>query len=225
VVAHHEAEDAVDEVGDVAEGAGLGAVAEDGDGLALEGLAAEGGDDAAVLGAHARAVGVEDADDAGFDAVVAVVGHDDGFGEALGFVVDAAGADGVDVAPVGFDLRMDEGVAVDLGGGGEQEARALGLGQAEGVVGAQRADLEGLDRQFEVVDGAGGRGEVEDVVQGAGKSMWVVTLWWMNSKSVRERRWAMLSRLPVRRLSMARRGGLRRGGGRRGGSRGSRRRR
>ena len=78
------------------------AIAEEGEGLALEGLAAEGGDDAAVVGAHAGAVGVEDADDAGFKMVEAVVGHDDGFGEALGFIVDAARPDWVDVSPDGL---------------------------------------------------------------------------------------------------------------------------
>ena len=60
-----------------------------------------------------------------FDAVVAVVGHDGGLGEALGFVVDRARADGVDVAPVGFDLGMHLGVAVALGGGGVEVAGAV----------------------------------------------------------------------------------------------------
>ena len=78
-------------------------------GFAAERLLHEVGDDAAVVGLQARAVGVEDADDVGVDVVVAVVGHGGGFGEALGFVVDGAWADGVDVAPVGFDLRMHGG--------------------------------------------------------------------------------------------------------------------
>ena len=65
-------------------------------------------------GPHARAVGVEDADDAGVEAVEPVVRHRHGLGEALGLVVHAAGADRVDVAPVGLGLRVDLGVAVDL---------------------------------------------------------------------------------------------------------------
>ena len=60
---------------------------------------------------------------------------------------------------------MDQRVAVHLRGGGEQEARALGLGQAERVVRAQAADLEGLDGHAQVVDGRGGRGEMEDEVE------------------------------------------------------------
>ena len=62
-----EAHDAVDEVRDEAEGAGLRAVAVDGEGLAAQGLHHEVGDDAAVVGLQARAVGVEDADEVGVD--------------------------------------------------------------------------------------------------------------------------------------------------------------
>ncbi len=156
--------DAVDQVVDVAEGAGLRAVAEDRHRLAGERLRHEGGHHPAVAQAHARPVGVEDAHDPGLEPVVAVVGHHHRLGEPLRFVVDPARADRVDVAPVGFRLRVHQRVAVDLGGRGEQDAGAFGLGQAERVVGAQRADLEGLDRQLEIVDRAGGRGEVEDEV-------------------------------------------------------------
>ena len=48
--------------------------------------------------------------------VLAVVVKEQGFGAALAFVVAAADADGVDVAPVGFDLRVHGGVAIDLAG-------------------------------------------------------------------------------------------------------------
>ena len=91
---------------------------------------------------HARAERVEDPHDARVDAVSAVVGHRDRLGEALGLVVHAARPDRVDVAPVVLALGMDERIAVDLGGRGEQEARALRLGDAERVVGAERADLQ-----------------------------------------------------------------------------------
>src|SRR5207247_2077831 len=102
----HDGGQAADGVGDEAEGAGLGAIAGDGDGVVLEGLADEIGDDAAVGGVHARAVGVEDSDDAGVGATFAVVGHGAGFGEAFGFFVHGAQADGVDVAPEIFALDV-----------------------------------------------------------------------------------------------------------------------
>ena len=67
-------------------------------------------------------------------------------------VVDAPGADRVDVPPVGLGLRVDLRVAVGLRGGGEQEASALLLGQAQGVQGPGGPDLHGLDGQLQVVD-------------------------------------------------------------------------
>ena len=69
-------QDAIDEIGDVAEAARLRAVAVDGERLAAQRLHHEVGDDAAVVGLETRAVGVEDADQVGIDAVVTVIGHD-----------------------------------------------------------------------------------------------------------------------------------------------------
>ena len=168
LVGVREAEDAVDEVGDVAEAACLEAVAVDGEGLAGEGLEHEVGDDAAVVGLQARAVGVEDAHRAGVEGVVAAPGGDDGLGEALGLVIDGARADGVDAAPVGFDLGMDLGVAVALGCGGVEEAGVILAREVEDVDGADGAGEEGFGAEAGVVHGRGGRGEVEDEVDGAG---------------------------------------------------------
>ena len=103
-------------------------------------------------------------DDAGVDALLAVVGHRQRLGVALGLVVDAARADRVDVAPVVLGLGMDLGVAVDLRGRGEQEPRPLELRQPEHVVGPVGADLERVERQPRVVDRARRRGEVVDEV-------------------------------------------------------------
>jgi hypothetical protein len=97
-------------------------------------------------------------------ALLAVVGHRQRLGVALGLVVDAARADRVDVAPVGLGLRVDLRVAVDLRGRGEEEARAMLLGQAERVMGAVGADLERVQRQAQVVDRRGRGGEVVDEV-------------------------------------------------------------
>ena len=91
----------------------------------------EGGNRTSVVRSHFLAVGVENTTDVSIYVVCPVVGHGDRLGEALGLVVDAADADGVDVAPVVFALRMAFGVAVDFAGAGEEKARALCLGQAE----------------------------------------------------------------------------------------------
>ena len=120
-----------DQIAHVTERAGLAAVAEDGDRPVGERLAQEGRDGAAVVSAHPRPVGVEDPDDRRVHALLAVVGHRQGLGVPLGLVVDASRADRVHVAPVLLGLRVDLRVAVDLAGGGEQEAGPVGLGQPE----------------------------------------------------------------------------------------------
>ena len=153
-----------DQVVDVAERPRLAAVAEDRDRPVGQRLAQEGRDRAAVVRAHPRAVRVEDPHDRRVDALLAVVGHRQRLGVALGLVVDAARADRVDVAPVVLGLRVDLRVAVDLARRGEQEAGAVRLGQAERVVRAVRADLQRVQRQAQVVDRRRRRGEVVDEV-------------------------------------------------------------
>ncbi len=59
-------------------------------------------------------VRVEDADDACVDTVQPVVGHRHGLSEALGLVVHAANADGIDVAPVFLGLRVHLWIAIGL---------------------------------------------------------------------------------------------------------------
>ena len=167
-VAVEQGQEAPDLVVDVGERPRLGAVAVDRDRLARQRLGEEVRHRPPVVGPHARAVGVEDAHDAHVEAVVAVVRHRHRLGEALGLVVDAAGADRVDVAPVGLGLRVHERVAVDLAGRGQEELGALGLGQAEAVVRAEAADLEDLDRDALEVDRRRRAGEVHHGVDGAG---------------------------------------------------------
>src|SRR5918995_6940336 len=67
--------EAVDHVVDVAEAARVRTVAEDRQRLVLERLAPERGGGAAVVGPHARAIGVEDSGDGGVHALLAVVRH------------------------------------------------------------------------------------------------------------------------------------------------------
>src|SRR5690606_245402 len=67
VAVESDLEEAAHEVADVAEGAGLAAVAVDGQALPAQGRADEGRDRPSVVRGHAGAVGVEDAHDAAVD--------------------------------------------------------------------------------------------------------------------------------------------------------------
>src|SRR5580704_1517547 len=159
-----QAQNAIDEIGDITEAARLRTVAVDGEGLPLQGLHHEVRDDAAVVGLEPGAIGVEDTDEVGIHTVVAMVGHDGSLREALGFIVDRTQADGIDITPVGLDLGMDLGIAVALGGRGVEVAGAMFAGEVERVEGAGGADEEGLGTKTSVVSGAGRRGEVEDEI-------------------------------------------------------------
>ena len=149
------------EVVDVADRPGLHAVAGHRHRLAAQRLPDEGGDRPPVVRAHPRPEGVEDPHDAGVDPVGPAVGRGHRLGEPLGLVVDAARAHRVDVAPVGLRLRVHLRVAVHLGGGGRARTGPPSPCQAQRVQRADRADLERLDRQLEVVDRRGRAREVQ----------------------------------------------------------------
>src|SRR5439155_6845466 len=72
----------------------------------------------------------------------------------------------VHVAPVGFGLRVDLGIAVHLAGGGQEIASVVSLRQPERVERTNAVDLEGVDGMPQVVSGAGRTGEVQDEVNG-----------------------------------------------------------
>src|SRR5581483_11596126 len=155
-----------DQVIDVAERARLRPVAVDGQRLAVERLVDEVDRSAAVVTAHARAVGVEDARDARVHSLLLVVRHRQRLGVALRLVVDAARPDRVHVAPVGLRLRMHLRVAVHLARRGDQKAGALPLGETKGVMRAVGADLQRRKRHAHVVHRAGKRREMEHEVDG-----------------------------------------------------------
>ena len=125
----------------------------------------EVGDHAAVLRVHVGPVGVEDAHHAHVHAVLARVVGAERLGHALALVVAGADADGVDVAPVGLHLRVDERVAVDLARGGVEDAGLRLEREVEHVHDAEDGALRRLYRVLLVVDGRGGAGEVVDLVE------------------------------------------------------------
>ena len=164
MAAIHQPDHAFHQVVHVAEGAGLAAVAVEGERLAAQGLHDEVAHHPAVIGQHARPVGVEDAHHADLGAVHALVVETEGFGDALALVVTAADADRVHAAAVALGLGVHLGVAIHLGGAGQQQAGTDAAGQAEHVVGTEEARLGGLDRVELVVHRRGGAGQMPDAV-------------------------------------------------------------
>ena len=139
------AHQSVDQVVDVTERSGLGAVAVDRQRPAGQGRHDEVGYDAAVVRTHARAVGVEDPSDLDRHVVLAAVVEEQRLGAPLALVVAGPDTDRVDVAPVALVLRVYFRVAVHLGGGGQQDPRLRALGQAQHVDGSDHGRLRRLD--------------------------------------------------------------------------------
>ena len=96
--------------------------------------------------------------------MVAMIRHRDRFGEALRLIINATRPDRVHVAPVIFLLRMDQRVAVTFRGRCKNERGLFVLGQAERVMGAERAHFQGRNRQLKIIDRAGRRREMKDVI-------------------------------------------------------------
>lgn len=67
-----------------------------------------------VIGLHVRTVRVEDARDANLNVVLGLKGVGEGLERPFAFVVAGAGAEAVNVAPIGLGLAADLGVTVDL---------------------------------------------------------------------------------------------------------------
>src|SRR5438270_4712539 len=156
--------EAVNFVTHVAEAARLVAIAVNRERFAAQSLLHEIGDDASVIELHARAVGIKDANDARVHFVITVVGHGYRFGETLGLVVNRARPDRVHIPPIGFLLRMLQGISVTLRRGRDEILRAVFMSDVEGVKGANGADLERGNPMNCVIDRAGGAGEVEHVI-------------------------------------------------------------
>src|SRR5205814_3918412 len=66
--------------------------------------------------------------------------------------------------PIILLLRMNERVSVAFGSRCEQEGGFFRLREAEGVVRAKRTDLQGWDRQFEIINRTGRRCEMKNVI-------------------------------------------------------------
>jgi hypothetical protein len=130
----------------------------------LQRLDDEVGDDAPVIGVHARPIGVEDAGDPDLEAMLAEIVEEQGLGAALAFVVAGARPDRVDIAAIALGLRMQGRVAIDLGGRGLKDPGLEALGEAQHVDRADDAGLGGLHRIELIVDRRGRAGEVVDLV-------------------------------------------------------------
>jgi hypothetical protein len=110
----HQLDEPGDEIVDIAEGARLRPVAEYRDVAVEKGLDDEGRDHAPVVGMRPRSVCVEDARHLDGQLVLAPIVKEQCLGTALALIVAGPRSDRVDVAPIGFRLRVDAWIAVNF---------------------------------------------------------------------------------------------------------------
>ena len=168
LVGHHEPVNAFDEVGNITETPRLFSVAINRQRHPAQRLKNEVRQCAAVVQTHPRPIGIEDSHDARVHFMIAVIRHGHGFGKALGFIINAARANGVHVSPVVFVLWRNFRVAVTFAGGSKKKLRILGPREAQSIVRAERPHLQRGDGHLEVIHRACGRGKVQHVVHGPG---------------------------------------------------------
>ena len=90
--------------------------------------------------------------------------EEQGLGTTFALVITRTDSDRIDVAPVGLGLRMQFGIAIDLGGGGLENPRTSALGKPETMNRSHHRGLDGLDRVVLVVRRRGRAGEVVDLI-------------------------------------------------------------
>lgn len=113
----HQAHHTVNQIITVAETAGLTAVTIDGNILILQCLQNKVADHPAIIGMHPGTIGIENPNE--FDGKTALhpVAVEQRFGTTLALIIAGPYANGIDVAPVFLDLRMNERITVNLTGG------------------------------------------------------------------------------------------------------------
>ena len=155
----------VDEVVAVLERTRLTAVAVDRDVLVAKRLHDEVRDHTAVLRMHARSVGIEDAHHPRVDIELANTVRNQRLAHSFAFVVAAADANRVDIAPLMLLLRMHQRIAVDFARRAMEQLRVITQCELE----AEEDALDGRHRREHrtrlIVDRRGGTCEIVDLVE------------------------------------------------------------
>ena len=93
-----------------------------------------------------------------------VVRHGHRLGKAFRLVVDPARSNRIYVPPIVLFLRMNKWIPITFAGRSKQEGRPFCLGQTQSVVSTKGSHLQGLDRQLQIIDRAGRRGKMKDII-------------------------------------------------------------
>src|ERR1700678_1479897 len=113
---------------------------------------------------QSRTIRIKNTNQMSIDLVVAVVSHYGSLGESLRLVIYRTRSSRIHVSPVGFDLRMNLGIAIALRGRCMKIASVMSPRYIERIQCPRRTHQKRLHSQPSVIHRACGRSEVEDVI-------------------------------------------------------------
>src|SRR5690606_13698552 len=87
-----------------------------------------------IVKPHARTISIENTHNTGFQLMVSMISHCNGFLIALGFIVHTPWTYGVYISPIGFRLRVYRWIAINFRGGGYQHTGTFFLCQSQQMV-------------------------------------------------------------------------------------------
>ena len=97
--------------------------------------------------------------------MAAMIGHCHCFCKALGFIVDAAWTDWIDMPPVIFCLWVNLWVTVDFARTCQKETSSLGQCKSKGIMCAQTTHFERLYRQLKIIYWTSRAGEMKNCIK------------------------------------------------------------
>src|SRR3954467_374085 len=160
----HQQFQAADEIIHEAEASGLRTVTVNGDRVAAQRLDDEVRNDASVILQHSRSIGVENASDFDLQSIKAVIVEYQRFGGPLAFVVTSPRTYRIDMADIGFRLRMNFRVPINLAGGSLKNSGSVLPGELQHVHSADDAGFHRSDRIALVVPRRGRTREIVNAV-------------------------------------------------------------
>src|SRR5205807_3691118 len=160
----HESEECVNQIIDITEGAGLRAVAIDGDVTAKQRLYNEIRDHPPVVRVHTRAISIEDPSDLDLQLMLPPIVKKQCFCTALSFIITRARPNRVNVPPIILDLRMDTRIAVNFGCGCLEDSCPQTFSKAQHIDSPVDTCLRRLHRIALIVDRRSWASEIVNLV-------------------------------------------------------------
>jgi len=109
---------------------------------------------------HSGTIGIENPCHFDLDLILSMIIEEQGFGTSLPFVIAGTRSNTIDISPIGFRLRMDRRVSIDLGGRGLKDLGSQSFGQPEHIDGPMDVYFRGLNGVILIMNRRGRTGKI-----------------------------------------------------------------